>query len=104
MVQSESFTGKPFATYWMHNGLLTKDGKKITKSDPGTIVLMSDLLGVARPRHAPRPLPDQPLPPPDRLRPVAARRAREGPAGLPQGLRALGVVTTRSRSTFRKSR
>jgi cysteinyl-tRNA synthetase len=28
----------------MHNGLLTKDGKKISKSDPGTIVLMSDLL------------------------------------------------------------
>jgi cysteinyl-tRNA synthetase len=44
VVQSESFTGEPFATYWMHNGLLTKDGKKIAKSDPGTIVLMSDLL------------------------------------------------------------
>ena len=43
-MQSESFTGEPFATYWMHNGLLTKDGKKISKSDPGTIVLMSDLL------------------------------------------------------------
>ena len=28
----------------MHNGLLTKDGRKISKSDPGTIVLMSDLL------------------------------------------------------------
>ncbi len=34
----------PFASYWLHNGLLTKDGKKISKSDPGTIVLMSDLL------------------------------------------------------------
>jgi cysteinyl-tRNA synthetase len=44
VVQSESFSGQPFATYWMHNGLLTKDGKKISKSDPGTIVLMSDLL------------------------------------------------------------
>ena len=33
----------------MHNGLLTKDGKKISKSDPGTIVLMSDLLET----HAP---------------------------------------------------
>ncbi len=49
VVQSESFTGEPFATYWMHNGLLTKDGKKISKSDPGTIVLMSDLLET----HAP---------------------------------------------------
>jgi cysteinyl-tRNA synthetase len=44
LVQSESFTGQPFASFWMHNGLLTKDGKKISKSDPGTIVLMSDLL------------------------------------------------------------
>jgi cysteinyl-tRNA synthetase len=44
VVQSECYSGEPFATYWMHNGLLTKDGKKISKSDPGTIVLMSDLL------------------------------------------------------------
>jgi cysteinyl-tRNA synthetase len=44
LVQSESFTGQPFASFWMHNGLLTKEGKKISKSDPGTIVLMSDLL------------------------------------------------------------
>ncbi|HEX8201344.1 MAG TPA: cysteine--tRNA ligase, partial [Isosphaeraceae bacterium] len=44
VVQSESFTGQSFATYWLHNGLLTKDGRKISKSDPGTIVLMSDLL------------------------------------------------------------
>lgn len=44
LVQSESYTGMPFATYWLHNGLLTKDGKKISKSDPGTIVLMTDLL------------------------------------------------------------
>lgn len=44
LVQSESFTGETFATYWLHNGLLTKEGRKISKSDPGTIVLMSDLL------------------------------------------------------------
>jgi cysteinyl-tRNA synthetase len=44
VVQSESYSGETFATYWLHNGLLTKDGKKISKSDPGTIVLMSDLL------------------------------------------------------------
>jgi cysteinyl-tRNA synthetase len=44
VVQSESYTGKPFVSYWMHNGLLTKEGKKISKSDPGTIVLMSELL------------------------------------------------------------
>jgi cysteinyl-tRNA synthetase len=44
VVQSESYSGKPFATYWLHNGLLTKEGKKISKSDPGTLVLMGDLL------------------------------------------------------------
>jgi cysteinyl-tRNA synthetase len=44
LVQSESYSGEPFATYWLHNGLLTKQGKKISKSDPGTIVLMSGLL------------------------------------------------------------
>jgi cysteinyl-tRNA synthetase len=44
LVQSESYSSEPFASYWLHNGLLTKEGKKISKSDPGTIVLMSDLL------------------------------------------------------------
>ncbi len=49
LVQSESYTGETFATYWMHNGLLTKEGRKISKSDPGTIVLMSDLLKAYEP-------------------------------------------------------
>jgi cysteinyl-tRNA synthetase len=49
LVQSESFSGKTFASYWLHNGLLTKEGRKISKSDPGTIVLMTDLLAA----HAP---------------------------------------------------
>jgi cysteinyl-tRNA synthetase len=44
VAQSESYTGQPFASYWLHTGLLTKEGKKISKSDPDTIVLMSDLL------------------------------------------------------------
>ena len=44
VVQSESYSGKTFATYWLHNGLLTKAGKKISKSDPGTVILMGDLL------------------------------------------------------------
>src|ERR1700729_64382 len=49
VVQSESYSGETFATYWMHNGLLTKEGRKISKSDPGTIVLMSDLLKAHKP-------------------------------------------------------
>ncbi|MBV8270028.1 MAG: cysteine--tRNA ligase [Planctomycetaceae bacterium] len=49
IAQSESFSGQTFATYWLHNGLLTKGGRKISKSDPDTIVLMRDLLQA----HAP---------------------------------------------------
>ncbi len=30
--QSESFTGKPFSTYWMHNGFVTIRDKKMSKS------------------------------------------------------------------------
>jgi cysteinyl-tRNA synthetase len=44
LAQSESYHEKPFVKYWMHNGLLTKNGRKISKSDPDTIVLMKDLL------------------------------------------------------------
>jgi len=49
LVQSESYSGETFASFWLHNGLLTKEGRKISKSDPGTIVLMSDLLKAHRP-------------------------------------------------------
>jgi cysteinyl-tRNA synthetase len=49
LVQSESYTGVPFASYWMHNGLLTREGRKISKSDPDTIVLMGDLLAEYEP-------------------------------------------------------
>ena len=85
LVQSESYTGEPFATYWLHNGLLTKDGKKISKSDPGTIVLMSDLLKAHDPDTLRALLLCQPLPPADRLRPDPARRDRARPADLPHG-------------------
>lgn len=32
IAQSESFTGKAFATYWMHNGMLQLSGEKMSKS------------------------------------------------------------------------
>ena len=34
IAQSESATGKPFARYWLHNGLTRFNTKKISKSDP----------------------------------------------------------------------
>ena len=96
---------RPFATYWLHNGLLTKDGKKISKSDPGTIVLMSDLLDDARPRHAPRPAPDQPLPPADRLRPDAgSTRSSAGLQTFYQAFERFEELTGDARSTSSRPR
>ncbi|GIW87657.1 MAG: cysteine--tRNA ligase [Isosphaeraceae bacterium] len=49
VAQSESYSGAPLARYWMHTGLLTRGGRKISKSDPETVVEMRDLLA----RHEP---------------------------------------------------
>ena len=32
IAQSEAFTGKPFVRYWMHNGFITIDKEKMSKS------------------------------------------------------------------------
>jgi len=32
IAQSESLTGKPFATYWLHNGYINIDEEKMSKS------------------------------------------------------------------------
>lgn len=32
IAQSEAFTGKPYAKYWVHNGLITMNGQKMSKS------------------------------------------------------------------------
>ncbi|MFV2041592.1 MAG: DALR domain-containing protein, partial [Candidatus Hydrothermarchaeales archaeon] len=32
IAQSESYTGKPFARFWLHNGLITVEGQKMSKS------------------------------------------------------------------------
>lgn len=42
IAQSESLTGKPFAKYWTHNGLIRVNGQKMSKS-LGNSLLMSDL-------------------------------------------------------------
>ena len=43
IVQAEAATGKQFAKYWMHIGLLTVDGEKMSKS-LGNIINVKDLL------------------------------------------------------------
>jgi cysteinyl-tRNA synthetase len=43
IAQSESFTGKPFVNYWLHNGLLQLSGDKMSKS-LGNLVTIKDAL------------------------------------------------------------
>jgi cysteinyl-tRNA synthetase len=43
IAQSESYTGKPFARYWIHNGMLQLGGEKMSKS-LGNIVSIKDFL------------------------------------------------------------
>jgi cysteinyl-tRNA synthetase len=47
LAQSQA-AGDGFARYWVHNGLLTVDGEKMSKSI-GNVVLLPDLLAKARP-------------------------------------------------------
>ena len=43
IAQSEALTGKPFANYWIHNGLIKVNGQKMSKS-LGNSLLLKDLL------------------------------------------------------------
>lgn len=43
IAQSEALTGKAFAKYWIHHGLLTIDGRKMSKS-LGNFVTIQDIL------------------------------------------------------------
>jgi len=43
IAQTESFTGKSFATYWVHNGMLQLSGEKMSKS-LGNLVTVEDFL------------------------------------------------------------
>jgi cysteinyl-tRNA synthetase len=43
IAQSESYTGKPFAKYWLHNGMMQLSGEKMSKS-LGNLVTINDFL------------------------------------------------------------
>ncbi len=43
IAQSEAATGKPFVKYWVHNGFLTVEGEKMSKS-LGNFITVDDLL------------------------------------------------------------
>jgi cysteinyl-tRNA synthetase len=51
LAQSESYTGAPFARYWMHNGLMKTGSEKMSKSK-GNEIVVSELLK----RHQPETL------------------------------------------------
>jgi cysteinyl-tRNA synthetase len=44
IAQTESLTGKPFARYWIHNGMLQLGGEKMSKS-LGNLVTVEEFLG-----------------------------------------------------------
>jgi len=44
IAQSEAYTGKPFARYWVHNGFITVDKEKMSKS-LGNFFTIKDILG-----------------------------------------------------------
>ena len=72
IAQSEAATGKPFARYWLHNGMVTLVGDKMAKST-GHVV---DLLEALRPlagAGGPPLLPAHPLPQAPRLHRGGAR-------------------------------
>ena len=43
IAQSEAYTGKPFAKYWVHNGLITINGQKMSKSLGNTLTIRKAL-------------------------------------------------------------
>jgi len=43
IAQSEALTGKPFANYWIHNGMLQLSGEKMSKS-VGNLITIEDFL------------------------------------------------------------
>lgn len=49
IAQTEALTGKPFAKYWFHNGLIKVNGQKMSKS-LGNSLLLRDLLDAYAPQ------------------------------------------------------
>jgi len=49
IAQSESVSGEPFCSHWMHSAMVSYEGEKMSKS-LGNLVFVSDLLKTADPR------------------------------------------------------
>lgn len=48
IAQTEAYTGKPFVSYWTHNGLIKVNGQKMSKS-LGNSIFLEDLIGEYHP-------------------------------------------------------
>lgn len=48
IAQSEAATGEPFATYWLHNGMMNLEGEKMSKST-GHVIDLLEALDIHRP-------------------------------------------------------
>ncbi len=66
IAQSEAATGKPFARYWLHNGMVTLGGDKMAKST-GHVVDLLEALDTLAGAGGPALLPAYPLPQAARL-------------------------------------
>ena len=83
------FSGEPFASYWLHNGLLDQGRQEDLQVRPrhdraDERPAQGPLAG-----HPPRPLAVQPLSPPDRLRPDRLDEIERGLADVLPGVRAV---------------
>ncbi len=89
LVQSESYSGVPFASYWLHNGLLDQGGQEDLQVRPRHD--RADERPAQGPfaRYPARAAALQPLSPADRFRARPARRDRARTADVLSGVRAV---------------
>ena len=79
IAQSESLTGKPFVTHWLHSAMVNYEGEKMSKS-LGNLVFVDALLKHSDPRGDPARVAAPPLPARIRVVPHRSRRGHRAVA------------------------
>ena len=93
IAQSESLTGKPFVTHWLHSAMVNYEGEKMSKS-LGNLVFVDDAAEDRRPACDPPRAAAAPLPPRVRVVPHRSRRGHRAAAPPARG----GGAPVRARS------
>ena len=117
IAQTESYTGKPFSRYWLHNGMLQLGGEKMSKS-LGNLVTIEDFLsrheadvlrmlvlnsGYRSPLTYTEEIVEQTERSLERLK-TGLRPALPGTAGLsPEGLQAITLQIANAKAAFIES-